>query len=49
MESGSSEGDGLWPLNLWRGRGEGKRRTYGIAERAGAQIVALNGRRMLRP
>jgi hypothetical protein len=28
-------------LNLWRGRGEGKRRTDGIAERAGAQIVAL--------
>jgi hypothetical protein len=36
-------------LNLWRGQGEGKRRTHGIAERAGAQIVALNGRRMLRP
>jgi len=28
-------------LNLWRGRGEGKRRTHGIAERAAAQIVAL--------
>jgi len=28
-------------LNLWRDRGEGKRRTHGIAERAGAQIVAL--------
>src|SRR5262249_41215332 len=28
-------------LNLWCGRGEGKRRTNGIAERAGAQIVAF--------
>jgi len=28
-------------LNLWRGRGEGKRRTRGIAERAGAQIVGF--------
>jgi hypothetical protein len=35
-------------LNLWRGRGEGKR-TRGGAERAGAQIVALSGRRVLRP
>jgi len=32
-------------LNLWRGRGEGKRRTHGIAERAGVEIVALNRRR----
>jgi len=28
-------------FNLWCGRGEGKRRTCGAAERLGAQIVAL--------
>jgi hypothetical protein len=27
-------------LNLWRDRGEGKRRTHGIAERAGALSAA---------
>jgi hypothetical protein len=28
-------------FNLWRGRGEGKRRIRGAAERVGAQIVAF--------
>jgi hypothetical protein len=50
MESGSSEGDGLWPRSIYGAAGaKGSGAPHGIEERAGAQIVALNGRRMLRP
>jgi hypothetical protein len=49
MESGSSEGEGLWPASIYGAAGAKGSGASGRAERAGAQIVALNGRRVVRP
>jgi hypothetical protein len=49
MESGSSEGDVYGRAQSMARPGRREAAHHGIAERAGAQIVALNGRRMLRP